>query len=93
LQSILEKLIRPVYAPGGDEGVAPAPAPEVAEPVSTLTDPGLDKSWFNLTYTITQHRTDAVIARNLEDAIRVLKEDLESEGVENFVITSATPTK
>lgn len=74
--------------------VLPAPEPEVAQEVPSLalTDPGLDKSWFDLSYTVTQRRTDTVIARNLEDAIRILREDLENEGVENFVITSATPS-
>jgi hypothetical protein len=61
-------------------------------PAGTLTEPGPDKSWFNVTYTVTKTCTDTVIARSLADAIKIVEEDASAEGFENVVVVSGRVT-
>ena len=66
---------------------------EVTPVTGLLTDPGVDKQWFNVSYTVTSLHQDTVISRGVEEALEILKRSLESEGVENYVVTSITPAK
>lgn len=50
-----------------------------------------DKSWFRVEYTVTKRHDDTIIARTLEEAVAILKDDLDQEsGVESFTITSVS---